>query len=274
MLTAKFLNLFANHHWAIELGAWRALISRLPGMLAAIPMSPVAAVSPSIAAHGKIGVLRMSGPIVKGIDPALAEYFGLCSVDKVHRAADLVAERGITHLVLDLDTPGGMVLGLAEAADRLLNLREVGVTLTAYSETWACSAGYYLGAACNEFVAAPSAIIGSVGTIIEGTDDSKLWERIGLKPEYFVTEGSEAKLFGAMGLPWSDEAKSFFQGIVNARGAEFKDFVSQHRPGIAREDMNGMYWAASDAPAGYVDHTHANGRPISTLGDLLSILTL
>jgi len=287
MLTAKFLNLLSRQVWAIDAGYVRGVMAAMPELIGILKARhageakerpaagpPVAAVEAKGLVKSKIGVLKMSGPIVKGVSEEEAYWYGLCSVDKVHSAAAQVQAEGINHLILHLDSPGGMVCGIAEAAERLADLRTSGVTLTAYTDTLACSAAYWLAAACDEIIAAPSAMVGSIGCICLCLDNSGLYEKLGLKPEYFVNEGSEAKLFGRSGLPWSDEARASFQESVDLVGAEFKAHISERRPGITDADMNGDAWDAGTAPAGYVDHTHANGRPISTLGDLLSILTL
>lgn len=312
MSPSKLISLFSQP-WAIQPAAWRGLLHSLPEM--AWPHArdlhrrtverdagpfPLASVSPSQptspppprgsaladigttpgapAPSAKIGVLKLSGPIVKGLSAEECYYYGLCSIDSVHQAATEVAAKGINHLVLHLDSPGGMVCGVAEAAARLADLRASGVTLTAYTDTLACSAAYWLAAACDEIVAAPSAMVGSIGCICLCEDDSALWARFGVKPEYFVNAGSEAKLYGRSGLPWTDEARASFQASVDSVGAAFKDFVANRRPDLEREDMNGDAWDAASAPVGYVDHIayttpKGEARPISTIDDLLSILS-
>lgn len=229
------------------------------------------------AAGQKLGVLKLSGPIVKGISPEEAAYWGVCSVDSVHEGADRAEREGITQLVVHLDSPGGMVCGTAEAADRLRGLRENGMHLVAYTDTMACSAAYWLAAACDEIVAAPSASVGSIGCICQMVDVSQMLEGEGIKVEYFVNEGSEAKLHGRPGVAISDEARAAFQASVDAVGAQFKAEVAAGRPGLAPEDMTGAHWAAKDAPAGYVDHTtfpDARGvmRPVARVENLLGIL--
>jgi ClpP class serine protease len=105
-----------------------------------------------------------------------------------------------------------------------------------------------------------------------------MFEKAGLKPKYFVNSGSEAKLYGRPGHPWTEEAEASFQESVDTVGAEFKNFLAEHRPDLAREDMNGDAWDAVNAPAGYVDHlsfpdASGKSRPVSTVGDLLAILS-
>lgn len=279
MTASTFLNLFSRQIWAIDPRF------ALPELLAAIKIQsgemgdkrPPAA--PALKVSGKkMGLLKLSGPLVKGIDPEEAQWFGLATYDQVHAAADKVKSEGIDHLVLHLDSPGGMVTGCAEAADRLLQLREAGVKITAYSDTLMCSAAYWLGAAADEIVTAPTAMVGSIGCMALLMDNSEMLAKAGLKPEYFVNSGSEAKLYGRPGHPWSEEARASFQESVDTVGSQFKNFLSEHRPGLKKKHMDGDVWDAMSAPPGYVDfmafpNSAGEMRPVSTVGDLLSILS-
>jgi ClpP class serine protease len=279
MTPSTFLNLFSPRIWAIRrdypLLELLAALKTQSGEMG--DKRPPAA--PALKVSGKkMGVLKLSGPLVKGVDPELAQIFGLASYDQVHEAADAVKSEGIDHLVLHLDSPGGMVTGCAEAADRLLQLRESGVKITAYSDTLMCSAAYWLGAAADEIVASPSAMVGSIGCILLCMDQSEMLAKAGLKPEYFVNSGSEAKLYGRPGHPWTEEARASFQESVDTVGDEFKNFLSEHRPGLKKKHMDGDVWDAMSAPPGYVDYlAFPDGggemRPVSTIKDLLGILS-
>jgi len=269
--------------------SWHSLISALPSMLnphardlhaRASDGRPVSAatIAPMSVGAQKLGVMRISGPLVKGVDAETAEYFGLASYDAIHEGVAAVVAEGITTLVLHIDSPGGMVMGLAEAAARLEELKESGVHLIAYTDTMMCSAAYWLGATCHEIVAAPSAYVGSIGCMCMAFDDVQFFEQIGIKPLYFVNEGSEAKLFGRPGMVWTDEARGSFQASVDRHGEEFKGFLTSHRPGLARSDMSGDAWFANHAPSGYVDYmgfptAAGRQRPASTVLDLVSFLT-
>lgn len=225
----------------------------------------------------KLGVMKISGPMVKGIDPDFCDWLGLANIDAIHDGAAKALQEGVTTLVVHLDSPGGMVCGTAEAADRLMELRQAGMHLIAYTDTLACSAAYWLAAACNEIVAAPSAMVGSIGCICQLVDYSRMLDGAGIQVEYFVNEGSEAKLYGRPGLPIDDAARASFQSMVDKVGVRFKDHVAAGRPALAREDMSGDAWHAQDAPRGYVDFMtfpDAAGvaRPVSTARDLIGIL--
>ncbi len=279
---------FHAQPWAISVAGWRGLLAQMqdPTFPSARDLHARAAEGavkrPALAIAGerrgqKLGVMKISGPMVKGVDPLICEWYGLANIDAVHEGAARALQEGVTTLVVHLDSPGGMVCGTAEAADRLMELRQMGMHLVAYTDTLACSAAYWLAAACNEIVAAPSAMVGSIGCICQLVDYSQMLSEAGIRVEYFVSEGSEAKLYGRPGLPIDDAARASFQAMVDTVGVRFKDHVAAGRPALKREDMNGDAWAAQDAPQGYVDFmTFPDGggteRPVSTARDLLGIL--
>ncbi len=287
MNDAKILSLFSGQPWAMPANAWRSLLAAVPSMLyphardmraRAVDGKRETSASPIVLSSEKIGVLRISGPLVKGVDAETAYWWGLASYDAIHEGIAAALKEGVTTLVLHIDSPGGMVMGLAETAARLEELKETGVQLIAYTDTMACSAAYWLAAACHEIVTAPSAYVGSIGCICMAWDDVAFFDKMGFKPVYFVNEGSEAKLYGREGLAWTDEARASFQASVDRHGEEFKAYLDAHRPGLARADMNGDAWAANHAPAGYVDHMEyltASGRrrPLSTVTDLIGFLS-
>jgi ClpP class serine protease len=279
MTASTFLNLFSRRAWLIYDGY------DLSGLLAAIKARQSGEVGderrPATSAlkvsGKKLGVLKLSGPLVKGVDPEEAQFYGLSSYDSIHAAAETVKSEGIDHLVLHLDSPGGMVTGCMEAADRLVRLRKSGTKITAYSDTMMCSAAYWLGAAADEIVTAPTAMVGSIGCMCLLMDQSGAFEQAGLKPKYFVNSGSEPKLYGRPGYPWSKEAEASFQESVDTVGYEFLNFLAEHRPGLKKKGI-GDTWDAMSAPKGYVDHLAFPDAPgemrfVSTVGDLLSILS-
>ncbi len=107
-------------------------------------------------------------PIVGTIYPRLAgadPLSGGCNLQEtmavLRRAVD---DPHIASVILDFDSPGGMVSGVPEAARVIRSLRGR-KPLTAVVNFQAASAAYYLAAQADEIVASPSATLGSVGVI-------------------------------------------------------------------------------------------------------------
>ncbi len=70
-------------------------------------------------------------------------------------------------VVLKLESPGGMVHGYGLAASQLLRLREKGIPLTVCIDKVAASGGYLMSCTANKILAAPFAIVGSIGVVAQ-----------------------------------------------------------------------------------------------------------
>jgi serine protease SohB len=70
-------------------------------------------------------------------------------------------------VVLRLESPGGVVHGYGLAAAQLMRLRARHIPLTVTADKVAASGGYMMACVANKILAAPFAIIGSIGVIIQ-----------------------------------------------------------------------------------------------------------
>lgn len=122
-------------------------------------------------------------PIVGAIAPRSRESWfgsvaGMDSVrDRLRRAA---AAPDVASIVLDIDSPGGTVAGTAETAAAVAEAAAIKPVI-AVANTLAASAAYWIGSRASEFVASPSAEVGSIGVIGRHVDMSRLEERLGIK---------------------------------------------------------------------------------------------
>ena len=138
----------------------------------------------------------------------------------------LVANDSIGAIVLDVDSPGGSVYGLNEAADVLYAARKE-KPIYAVSTGMMASAAYFLGTAASKTFVSPSAEVGSIGTWTMHADMSKALEEMGVA----VTLISAGK-FKVEGNPFSalsDEAREAIQAEVNEYYGMFVAAVAKHR---------------------------------------------
>src|ERR1700734_2220870 len=78
--------------------------------------------------------------------------------------AVLIAARpGADEAVIRIESPGGTVTGYGLAAAEILRLRERKINVTASVDQVAASGGYMMACAADRIVAAPFAIVGSIG---------------------------------------------------------------------------------------------------------------
>lgn len=203
-------------------------------------------------ALAKIAVVYLHGALYKGAPDWYARW-GIINHDLVMRICDeLVGEAGnIETVVFYINSPGGTVNGTKELASRIESLGEAGITTIAYTDRLCGSAGYQLAAACEAIVAAPTARVGSIGTILSFPTDRKFWEEMGFKWETFIS--SPLKAIGYPGRDLNADERAFLQQRIDQCGQAFFEYVRTRRSGIAEAAFNGQAFEAQFAPEGLVD---------------------
>ena len=81
------------------------------------------------------------------------------------RRADRVARPGTDEAMIRIESPGGTVTGYGLAAAEILRLREHKIKVTASVDQVAASGGYMMACAADRIVAAPFAVVGSIGVV-------------------------------------------------------------------------------------------------------------
>lgn len=175
---------------------------------------------------------------------SLETMCGGCSVDAIWGNLELAAEdSGIRSIVLDFDSPGGVVTGIPELASFIRDVNER-KRCYAYTEACCCSAAYWLASQCEAMFATPSAEVGSIGVYSVYIDISKQLEKDGVTVN--AISAGEYKLTGAPFKPMTDEERAMLQTQVDSVYAAFKaDVVRGHS--IADADMQGQVFSGSEA---------------------------
>ena len=109
------------------------------------------------------------------------------------------------------------------------------------------SAAYDLAASANHIAAAGSSYVGSIGTIRRQMDYSQAMAQAGIKEHVF--KSGTLKDMGNPAREPSEEEKQYFQEMVDAEGARFRESVLERRPGIPSDAMQGQVFKGSEALA-------------------------
>lgn len=204
---------------------------------------------------GNIAVTQIGGFISQ--KPSLMSMlFGGTSTEAlVAELRQLVAERSVGAIVLDVASPGGSVFGVPEAAAAIRALRGV-KPIIAVSNPMMASAAYYLAAQADEIVATPSSLTGSIGTMSVFVDETQALEQAGLRVEVFTHGERKAEESGLR--PLTDTARESIQARVDYYGAMFEADVAKARgvsPAAVRSRFGqGAVFNAEDAvAAGLID---------------------
>jgi HK97 family phage major capsid protein len=187
---------------------------------------------------GGIQVLPLCGVIAQRMN-LMTEYSGGTSTEQFADSFDAaMADASVGTIVLDCDSPGGAVEGTPELAARIYKARGKGKKLIAVANPLMASAAYWIGSACDEIVAAPSAIgVGSIGVFCVHFDESGYDELQGFK--FTVVKAGRFKAEGNPYEPLDPDALAAMQSTVNDFYSQFAGAVAKHRGVSAKDVQNG-----------------------------------
>ena len=174
----------------------------------------------------------------------------------------------IETILLDIDSPGGVVTGTPEAADAIFAARKT-TKVVALVNPLAASAAYYLASQASEIVAVPSGDVGSIGVFTLHTDCSVMFEEIGVKPTFIFA--GKFKVEGNSFEPLSDTAREHFQQEIDKLYRQFLKAVARGR-GVSVSEVEGSFgrgrtvMAADAKRAGMIDRVATINMTLSRLG--------
>lgn len=131
---------------------------------------------------------------------------------------------------LRLESSGGVVHGYGLAASQLMRVRDRNIPLTVAVDKVAASGGYMMACVGNRILAAPFAIIGSIGVIAQLPNFHRVLKKHDIDYEQFTA--GEFKRTVTMFGENTKEAKSKFREEIEDIHLLFKDFIVKHRPDI------------------------------------------
>ena len=134
------------------------------------------------------------------------------------------ADDTISSIILDIDSPGGSVYGVAELA---AEIRSSAKPVTAVANSMAASAAYWLGTAAAEFFVTPGGEVGSIGVWMAHEDWSKAIAESGI--DVTLISAGKFKVEGNPYGPLDPEAKGFMQSRTDDYYAAFTRDVAKGR---------------------------------------------
>jgi len=144
--------------------------------------------------------------------------------------AVLTVAREQDEVFVRLESSGGVVHGYGLAASQLMRIRDKNIPLTVAVDKVAASGGYMMACVGSRILAAPFAIIGSIGVIAQLPNFHKVLKKHDIDFEQFTA--GEFKRTVTMFGENTREAKSKFREEIEDIHLLFKDFIVQHRPSV------------------------------------------
>ncbi|HYZ88693.1 MAG TPA: protease SohB, partial [Myxococcales bacterium] len=146
-------------------------------------------------------------------------------------------------VVVRLESPGGAVPHYGLAAAQLVRLREKALKVTVCIDRIAASGGYMMACVADQIVAAPFAIIGSIGVVAEIPNVHRLLKKHDVDFQE-MTAGEFKRTVSVFG-EITERGRKKFQEELEDTHLLFKEFVKAHRPKLDVDQVaTGEHWLA------------------------------
>jgi len=170
---------------------------------------------------------------------------GVASLREVITGVLMEAAEG-DEVLVRLENAGGIVTEHGLAASQLARLRVRKIALTVAVDKIAASGGYLMACVADRIIAAPFAVVGSIGVVAQLPNFHRLLERSGVDFELH-TAGEFKRTLTLFGENSEGGREKLRQQLEDTHRL-FKDFIREYRPHLDLERVaNGEYWHGSQA---------------------------
>ncbi|MCV6590035.1 MAG: protease SohB [Marinobacterium sp.] len=144
-------------------------------------------------------------------------------------------------VVLRLESPGGLVHAYGLAASQLERIRRQGIPLTICVDQVAASGGYMMACLADRLLAAPFAVIGSIGVVAQMPNFHRLLKKHDVDVEV-LTAGEYKRTLTMFGENTDKGREKFLEELEDTHEL-FKDFVAEYRSELNVEAVaTGEIW--------------------------------
>ena len=133
-------------------------------------------------------------------------------------------------IVVRVESPGGMVHGYGLAASQLRRIRERGLHLVVAVDKVAASGGYLMAAVADKVIAAPFALVGSIGVVAQIPNVHRLLKKNDIDFEV-ITAGQYKRTMTVFGENTEEGRQKFTEELEDVH-ALFQEFVHDNRPSV------------------------------------------
>lgn len=149
-------------------------------------------------------------------------------------------------VLVRLESGGGVVHGYGLAASQLKRIKDAGIKLTVAVDKVAASGGYMMACVADRIIAAPFAILGSIGVIAQIPNFNKLLKKNDIELE-MLTAGEYKRTLTMFGENTDKGRDKFVEELEGIHGL-FKEFVEGNRPSLDIADVaTGETWFGTNA---------------------------
>ena len=162
-----------------------------------------------------------------------------CLREEITAILSIASERD--EVLVRVESPGGLIPGYGLAASQLLRIRRQGIPLTVAVDKVAASGGYMMACIANRIIAAPFAVLGSIGVVAQVPNFHRFLQGKDIDVEV-MTAGEYKRTLTLFGEN-TEAGREKFQSELDDIHLLFKDFVAEHRPGVNMDEVGtGEAW--------------------------------
>ncbi|SQC35959.1 S49 family peptidase [Kluyvera cryocrescens] len=170
-----------------------------------------------------IAVLPVSGTLVSKTR-ALQPYSGMTGYNGIiARLQQAISDPGVDGILLDMDTPGGMVAGAFDCADIIARMRDI-KPIWALANDMNCSAGQLIASAASRRLVTQTARTGSIGVMMAHSNYGAALKTSGV--EVTLIYSGEHKVDGNPYEKLPKEVRADFQARIDATRQMFAEKVA------------------------------------------------
>jgi len=147
---------------------------------------------------------------------------------------------------ITVESGGGLVHAYGLASSQLMRIKNKNIPLTVSVDKVAASGGYMMACVANKIIAAPFAILGSIGVLAQIPNFHRLLKNKDIDFEQFTA--GEFKRTVTMFGENTDAARTKFKEDLEETHTLFKDFVITNRPAMDIDRIaTGEHWLGTKA---------------------------
>ena len=219
----------------------------------------------TVGASDKLAVIQVTGTIM----PPFTDRW-------LKQIRDVVEDDAVKGVLLEIDSPGGLVADSHQLYHELQKLRAVKPVYVAMKRM-AASGGYYIamGAGPNTQVfAEPTTWTGSIGVILPRYNAAELASKIGVRSEPLVTGPLKGSLSPFRDL--REDELLVWEAIIDDSFRRFLSVIVDNRSNLNADDVEALatgqvFTAAQALENGLIDQTGFADDAITALADSLGL---
>ena len=226
MTYSQIISGVTNTAWAILPSKMDEIMCLLEKKVVGIDGEYKSAIKRSTTVKTKTAILPLQGVISQKMN-LMTHYSGGTSAEIFGSwFDDAMADPAVSRIVMDVDSPGGSVYGIAELSRKIFNARG-SKPIVAVCNSLCASAAYWIASAADEIHITPGGELGSIGVIAVHVDQSEANKQAGLNVSY-ITAG-KYKAEGNQDEPLDKEARDHMQTRVDEYYRMFVNDVARNR---------------------------------------------